>query len=314
MVRSPWWMSGVQRVALARRTRAAVQASAPARETVDRFIAGEEPAHALAVALDRVDKGLDVTFAHVGPVAEGPEQARAVAANHAAMLDLAADAAVPALDLCVDLDQLGLRLGADGPGLAEGLLRDLAAHAERRGATLTLEMPTPDGPDRTDEVLALATSVREQHPWLGITLLASLRRTASDLSAVATPGSRVRLSKGAEPDEGGWDTLRQADRSYVRGLRALMESEAYPIVSTHDARMVSITHELVRRNGRTRDDYEFWMPLGVRPLEHRRLVDTGRRLRVYVPWGAQWHEYLVSRVLERPRLVGHLARQLLSRR
>lgn len=310
----PWWRTGVKRLALAERTRELVEASPTARESVERFIAGEHPEDAITAALERVDKGLEVTFAHVGPVGVDDAAAESVAGNYRTVLARAAEAGLVGVDLTLDLDQLGLGQGSAGLDRARQLARELADEAARRGATITLDMPSPRTGDLTDDVLQIARDMRADHPRTGVTLLASRRRTASDLPALATDGSRVRLSKGAEPETGGWDSVRQADRAYVRALRSLMESPAHVMVSTHDARLVSITHELVRRTGRTRDDYEFQMPMGVRSLEHRRLVDTGRRLRVYIPFGAQWHEYLVARVLERPRLMRHLARQLISRR
>jgi len=39
---------------------------------------------------------------------------------------------------------------------------------------------------------------------------------------------------------------------------------------------------------------------GVRPDEQRRLAKAGERVRVYIPYGAEWYGYMVRRMAEKP--------------
>ena len=280
-------------------------------EVVDRFIAGDHPAEAIVVALDRDSKGLDVSFTQaVGSSVNLPDP-DAITADYLEVVRLAAASGLKGFDVSVSAHGLGLDVG-DVEGARERIGR-VASAVEGVGAHITMGMGRAD---QIEETLDLARSLRPQHPGLGITLQANLRRSARDLSEFLAEGSRVRVVKGAyqTPVEERWDTSHQVDRAYVRMLRTLMESPATPLVASHDPRIVSITHELVRRSDRSRDDYEFQMLMGVRPLEHRRLVDTGRPLRVSIPYGQAWYDYLADRVIDNPDMLRKVLRQFLSRR
>jgi proline dehydrogenase len=79
-----------------------------------------------------------------------------------------------------------------------------------------------------------------------------------------------------------------------------MEGPGYPMVATHDPRLVAITEELARRTGRAKDSFEFQMLYGIRPHEQERLARQGQKMRVYVPYGHEWYGYLVRRMAEKP--------------
>ena len=118
------------------------------------------------------------------------------------------------------------------------------------------------------------------------------------------PGSRVRLCKGAydAPAEVAYTARHDVDRSYARALRVLMDGPGYPMIATHDPRLLRIAAAQAELGARAPDSYEFQMLHGVRPAEQRRLAATGARLRVYLPYGQDWYRYLV-------RLAGRAARE-----
>jgi proline dehydrogenase len=55
------------------------------------------------------------------------------------------------------------------------------------------------------------------------------------------------------------------------------------------------------------------MLYGIRADEQRRLADTGARVRVYVPYGADWYGFFMRRLAERPANVAFFLRSVLSR-
>jgi proline dehydrogenase len=125
----------------------------------------------------------------------------------------------------------------------------------------------------------------------------------------------VRLCKGAyrEPDSVAYDTSREIDRSYVRCLKILMAGEGYPMLATHDPRLIAIARDQAERCGRDRNDYEFQMLYGVRPHAQRAMVHELQRVRVYMPYGAQWYGYLMRRLAERPANLMFFARAATSK-
>jgi proline dehydrogenase len=125
----------------------------------------------------------------------------------------------------------------------------------------------------------------------------------------------VRLCKGAyaEPESVAFHDRDEIDLSYVRCLKILMAGEGYPMLATHDPRLIEIGQWLAADRGRGLDSYEFQMLYGIRPTEQRRLADLGHRVRVYVPYGSDWYGYLVRRLAERPANLAFFARSLISK-
>jgi proline dehydrogenase len=146
-------------------------------------------------------------------------------------------------------------------------------------------------------------------------LQAYLRRTEADCRELATSGSRVRLCKGAyaEPESVAYQSALDVDKSYVRCLNILMSGAGYPMVATHDPRLVAIAEDRARWFDRSADEYEFQMLYGVRPEEQARLAGNGQTVRVYVPYGDAWYGYLMRRLAERPANLAFFARALRSR-
>lgn len=284
-------------------------------ETIDRFIAGPHASDAVAEAADMVSKGLDITFAETTLAARDEQAADAVLANLLEVVTCVHEQGLPPADVTVSLAALGSRLGSSGMTHASARLRHLVEAAHPLECSVMIDAGSTD---ETDDLLALAEDLRGLAPETGVSLLAGLRRTATDVHQIASDRRRIRLLKGNLPrhevGSRGFDTEHRVDRNYVAVLRQLMESSAYPVVATHDHRLVSITHELVKRTERTRADYEFQMRMGVRPFEHRRLVDTGRPVRVLVPFGQDWYGYVVHRLADKPQALGRLARKLVFRR
>ena len=85
------------------------------------------------------------------------------------------------------------------------------------------------------------------------------------------------------------------------------------MVATHDPTLIAIADALAARNGREQGSYEYQMLYGVRPDEQRRLAAEGEKVRVYIPYGAEWYGYLMRRLAERPANLAFFARSLLSK-
>jgi proline dehydrogenase len=133
-------------------------------------------------------------------------------------------------------------------------------------------------------------------------LQAYLRRTEQDCRDLSYEGSRVRLCKGAyqEPESVAFQDKGDVDRSYVRCLRVLMEGAGYPMVASHDPRLIAIARHLADRAERAPGTFEFQMLYGIRPEEQDRIVAHGDLMRIYLPYGAEWYGYFMRRLAERP--------------
>ena len=146
-------------------------------------------------------------------------------------------------------------------------------------------------------------------------LQAYLYRTEQDCRDLAYEGSRIRLCKGAykEPESVAFQAKVDVDKAYVRCMRILFDSPCYPMIASHDPRLVEIAGALATRADRAKGTYEHQMLYGVRPEEQRRLVKAGERMRVYIPYGAEWYGYMVRRMAEKPGNMALFLRSMTSK-
>jgi proline dehydrogenase len=280
------------------------------RHVVDRFVAGNAGEDATRVARDLVDDGLAVSLDYLGEDTMTPAQAESTRDEYLRLLDRLAGADLtPAAEVSVKLSALGQ---AFDEKVAEVHVRAICARASEAGTTVTVDMENHATTDSTLEVVA---RLRADFPTVGVALQAYLRRTEADCRELAVPGSRIRLCKGAynEPESVAYQSRLDVDRSYVRCMNILMSGECYPMIASHDPRLVAIAEDRAKWFDRSTDEFEFQMLYGVRPDEQLRLVRAGYTVRVYVPYGSQWYGYLMRRLAERPANVALFARALRSR-
>ena len=307
--------------AASERVREMVTAAPVASAVVTRYVAGESTQDALAAARALRADGLLVSLDYLGEETTDAQRAAATAAQYAHLLGrLAAEGLSDggAVEVSVKLSALGLRLEAEGAGGPPGVLgRRIAAEHLERIAVAAREAGTTVTVDAEDHTAAEATllitaALRARLGSVGSVVQAALRRTESDVRTLAVPGARVRLCKGAyaEPAAEAFTARHDIDRSFARCLRTLMAGPGYPMIATHDPRLIAITRILGLR--RPPGSFEYQMLYGVRPDEQRRLAATGARVRVYVPYGGDWYRYLVRRLAERPANLALFLRSLRS--
>jgi proline dehydrogenase len=281
------------------------------RSVVDRFVAGDTTDDALRVSRELAASGLAVTLDYLGEDTMTPAQAEATREEYVGLLDALASAELtPAAEVSVKLSALGQVFDEK---VAEEHARAICAKASEAGTTATFDM---EDHTLTDSTLEIVARLREDFPTVGVAVQAYLRRTEADCRELAVPGSRVRLCKGAysEPESLAYPSRLEVDKSYVRCLNILMSGDGYPMVATHDPRLVAIGEDRAKWFDHSADEFEFQMLYGVRPEEQLRLAKAGYTVRVYVPYGTQWYTYLMRRLAERPANLAFFARALRSRR
>jgi proline dehydrogenase len=290
--------------------------SAPlARSVVARYVAGDLAAEAVEVAGKLVSAGLLVTLDHLGEDTGDARQAAAVGDEYVALLKLLAAQELTSgarAEVSVKPTALGLGLAEHGEQTAAENIARICAAAREAGTTVTVDM---EDHTHVDATLRIVRTLRGEYPDLGCVIQSQLRRSADDCADLATPGSRVRLCKGAynAPPEVAFATRAEVDRSYARCLRMLMRGSGYPMLATHDPRLIEIAGAQAHLTGRGPGDFEYQMLYGIRPAEQQRLADAGAQVRVYLPYGSDWYAYLVRRLAERPANLAFFARSLVTR-
>lgn len=281
---------------------------------VTSYVPGETTEAAVAATADLVDDDLKITLDFLGEDTLEVEQADATVAAYVELLRQLTTKGLPRhAEVSVKLTAIGLLLPDHGHKIALENARTICRAARNAGTTVTLDM---EDHTTTDATLAILRDLRKDFPETGAVLQAYLHRTEQDCRSLAYEGSRVRLCKGAyaEPESVAFQDKIDVDKSYVRCLKVLLAGEGYPMIATHDPRMVEIASSLASRYGRAQKTYEFQMLFGIRPEEQKRLAASGETVRVYVPYGQEWYGYLMRRLAERPQNLSFFVKSLISKR
>jgi proline dehydrogenase len=274
-----------------------------------RYIAGPELKDARETVRRLNAEGKSATIDVLGEEISTEEEAAAIVR---AYQDVFAD--IQRCDLesgvSVKLTALGLKLGHD---VCRANLQTVVEDAASRDNFVRIDM---EDSSTTDETLRLYRELRESgHDNIGIVLQSMLRRSQSDIRALADLKPSVRLCKGiyVEPREIAYQDFDEVRASFVRALDELLDAGSYVGIATHDGWLLDEGRRLVAERGLERSDYEFQMLLGVRPELGDELVREGHRLRIYVPFGRHWYEYSLRRLQENPKIAGYIAADTLGR-
>lgn len=294
------------------RMRRLISAAPVTKQVVDRFIPGETVDDIVPIIGDLTAKGLELTMDVVGEDITTPEQAGAARDAYLSLIDHLRDLDLgEKVEMSVKLSMFGQALDG-GHELALANVRPVVEAAAAIGTTVTL-----DAEDHTtlDSMFAIHEELRKDFPQTGCVIQAYLFRTEADARRLAAAGSRVRLVKGAykEPAEVAYQQKHETDKAYVRILRILMEGEGYPMIGSHDPRLIAIAQELAHQAGRKPNEYEFQMLYGIRGDEHLRLAAEGHRMRVYTAYGTDWYGYFMRRLAEKPANLRFFLRSMVSK-
>jgi proline dehydrogenase len=297
------------------RLRDVLETAPVSRSVVKRFVAGTGPGDAVAASRALTADGLRVTIDHLGEDTTDREHADRVRDAYLHLLAALSDAGLAAdgrTEVSVKLSAVGQALGPDGPKISTENAHRICEAAAAAGTTVTIDM---EDHTTTDATLQAVRELRADFGWVGAVLQAYLHRTEADCRDLAGEGSRVRLCKGAydEPASVAFQDKHEVDRSYVRCLKVLMAGAGYPMVATHDPRLVDVAGALAVRHDRAQGTYEYQMLYGIRPDEQRRLSAVGETVRVYLPYGEDWYGYLMRRMAERPANTLFFLRALATR-
>jgi proline dehydrogenase len=289
------------------------------RDVVHRFVPGETVADALNSVAQLRDSRRLVSIDYLGEDTTDVEDADKTVRAYLELLDALGTRdegdgdTVRPLEVSLKLSALGQALPRDGEKIARDNAHAICERAQQVGAWVTVDA---EDHTTTDSTLSIVRDLRDEFPWLGTVLQAYLKRTEGDCQEFAASGARIRLCKGAY-DESASVAFRDrddVDDSYMRCLRVLMAGSGYPMVASHDPRIIEAVPALVRENNRSADGFEYQMLFGIRDAEQRRLADDGNQVRVYVPFGTQWYGYFVRRLAERPANLTFFLRALTERR
>jgi proline dehydrogenase len=274
------------------------------------YIAGSTVDDAITAVRHLADEGAMSTLDILGEFISTDTEAEANTQAYVELVQRIRADQIPEANISVKLSALGLLLRQD---VCLEHMRRLTAEVEAAKSFIRIDME--DSPC-TDATLEIYRQLREEFgPTVGVVLQARLHRTADDISALTQQPANFRLCKGIylEPEEVAQTEFQPIRDAFVSQLEQMFLAKSYVGIATHDEWLVDRAVELIERHQLKHHEYEFQMLLGVLPTLRRRVIAAGHRLRVYVPFGANWYAYSVRRLRENPEIAGHVLKGLFRR-
>ena len=280
--------------------------NALSRRVARRFVAGERLDDAIEAGREVNRAKRSASLDLLGENVSDEAGARRAAEDYLAIFDRIAREKLDA-NVSLKLTQLGLDLGEP---LCQELLEGIVAHAAELGNFVRIDM---EGSAYTQRTVGITRRVRAKYSNVGTVMQAYLYRAEQDVKDLVSVGCRMRLCKGAykEPPDTAFPKKRNVDANYVKLMKLLLSSGIYHGIATHDPAMIHATKKFVRERNIGREQFEFQMLYGIRTDLQEQLVREGYRLRVYIPFGADWFPYFMRRLAERPANLVFFLRNLM---
>jgi proline dehydrogenase len=269
-----------------------------------RYIAGDTLQEAVSTISDLNKEGCVATIDLLGESTESKADAASKLKDYKKVLD-ALDEHDLNSGISVKLTGLGLTLNEE---LCRANLEEIIEYAAARGRFVRVDME--DSP----YTLNLVGYMYGRHENTGAVLQAYMRRSIEDVQNIIGVGFSVRLCKGIYDEPRAiaykdFDTVRQ---NYIFLLDELLKGGVYVGIATHDEFLIWHALRLIHQLEVPEDRYEFQMLLGVDEQLRSILVDSGHKLRVYVPFGEDWYEYSSRRLKENPKIAGYVTKDVIG--
>jgi len=293
-----------------RSLRAFAERSTIGQRLSSRFVAGTQVEDALRAALAVNQAGMSVSIDNLGENVTNAEEARSSAQLYHQLLDQIAARKLDA--------NISLKLTHMGLDVNEALAHELASGLVAKAATMIppnfvrVDMEGSPYTQRTLDFVHQLHRQPENQGRVGAVIQSYIRRAESDIEKLLAEGIRIRLCKGAykEPPEVAFQKKSEVDANYVKLMKILMKSGIYHGLATHDEKIINQAKAFATKHRISRDAFEFQMLYGIRRDLQQTLVREGWRMRVYIPFGAEWYPYLMRRLAERPANALFIARNL----
>ena len=270
------------------------------------YIAGAHRSDALATARRLYERrGVHSTIDVLGESVTRPGETRAALDEYLRLMD--------DVGRC-EYISISVKLSALGQGIDQQLCDEnvakLLRQADKHGLFVRFDME-----DHTtiDATLATYKKFIGDFPRTGVVFQSMLFRTPADYTKLAhlRPNVRGVIGIYREPAEIAYTDKPTMKEKLLELIETMWANGSYVAIATHDRSVIRRALALADRMGKTPQDYEVQMLLGV-PLYRFQdeLVARGIKVRLYVPYGEQWAAYCRRRLNANPNMAALSLRNL----
>lgn len=276
-----------------------------------RYIAGEKIEDAVKTVRDLNSKKIFATMDVLGEDTTTVEEANAAAEEAIKVLETINKENLQST-LSIKLTQIGLKLDYN---LCLNNMKKILRKAKEFNNYIEIDM---EDSSCTVDTIRIFKELRKEFSNCGMVMQAYLRKANEYLKETINElrESSVRLCKGIynEPAEIAFKGKQEIRDNYLKLLDFLFSEKIYVGIATHDIKLIQGAKDLIRKYGKSNDEFEFQMLLGVKVDLRDKLVQEGYKVRIYVPYGIHWYKYSIRRMKENPELPIVILRNIFAKR
>lgn len=278
-----------------------------AKRFATRYVPGERLEDALEAARKINALGMCASLDILGEYSTTLNDAASAAGEYKAALGAIADQKIDS-NISVKPTHLGLKIN---PEKCYESYRELCQTARKTDNFVRIDM---ENSATTQATLDLYVRLRNEFDNIGVVVQAYLRRTHEDVRRLLTEDTNLRICKGVyvEPRNIAYKDMEIINHNYMSILETILSNGGYVGIATHDERIVWQAMELIEKLNPSTRRFEFQMLWGVDDELRDLILQTGHKLRMYIPYGADWYAYSRRRLKENPRLAGDVFRSALK--
>ncbi|MGH7597122.1 MAG: proline dehydrogenase family protein [bacterium] len=273
------------------------------RNVANRYIAGDSIEDAVRLVRQLNQKDMMATLDVLGEHISKKEEAAATAVGYLEALEAIHREKLDS-NISIKLTAFGLKLDFD---FCFNNVHRVVQRAQELNNFVRIDM---EDSTCTTDTLRLYDLLRQEFRNVGTVIQAYMRRSLTDIRGLMQNGvpTNIRLCKGiyVEPRHIAYKNRELINKNFTFLLTELIRKKAYVGIATHDERLVWDGMRLVDRLKIPHERYEFQMLLGVEEELRDTIVESGHRLRIYVPFGKAWYAYSVRRLQENPQIAGYV--------
>lgn len=270
------------------------------------YIAGPTLDHAVATVKKLNEQGMMATMDLLGEESMKKEEAEQAVQEYLRIIRTIDEHKLDA-NLSVKPTQMGLFIDQE---FCYQNIKRIVQEAKKYNNFVRIDMEDHRATTPTIEIYLRLKKELGDH--VGTVIQAYLRRTSNDINNLMKHQPNLRLCKGIynEAREIAYKDMAIINENYKFNLEKLLSNHFYTGIATHDEKLVWFALSLIEKYQLKPEEYEFQMLLGVDEQLRKIIVDSGHRLRVYVPYGQQWYPYATRRLKENPKMAGYVFKRI----
>ncbi|MEL0336855.1 MAG: proline dehydrogenase family protein [bacterium] len=274
------------------------------------YIAGHEPKEVIDIVKNLNTQGFSATIDILGEHINSQEKTFSVTKEYIQLYDDIAKNSVDS-NISVKPTHIGLDISMD---LALVNFKKLINKASESSNFLRIDMESSKNTDSTFEIYK---DLYKTYPKVGVVLQAYLKRSIADIEKLAGPGFNARICKGIYKEDKNiaYQNPEDISKNFLAMAKVMLAKNSYACYATHDLQLIDDLVSLTKEMDADPSKFEFQVLYGV-PMKGKlkKLLKSGYKVRVYVPYGPDWYEYSLRRLKENPNIAGYVIKNLFAKK